>query len=273
MTIAKDFTIDELICVCIARQIEDGEMVVQGIATPLVAAGYLLAKRTHAPNLVMASAIGGTICQDWAPLSLTRVEELWLGNAVATLDFDEICHALLPQVQPKEFFRPAQIDPHGNFNNVVIGDYTAPLVRLPGSGGICDVTVFSRRVYLYVPRHSPRVFVEKVDFVSGLGVPETPGRRPGPRYLVSDLGTFDFVGGRMRLISHHPGVSVADIEARTGFELAYAPQVVETPPPSAEEVRLLREEIDPLGVRTLECLSGEARRAKLREIIEGEQGG
>ena len=72
-----DFTLDELICVCISRQIEDGEVVAQGIATPLVAAGYLLAKCTHAPDLMFASAIGQGICCDWAPLGLSRVEGIF----------------------------------------------------------------------------------------------------------------------------------------------------------------------------------------------------
>ena len=74
----NDWTIDELICVCIARQVEDGEGLAQGIATPLVAAGYLLAWHTHAPNLYFASAIGQSICREGAPLGIASIEELWL---------------------------------------------------------------------------------------------------------------------------------------------------------------------------------------------------
>jgi len=141
------------------------------------------------------------------------------------------------------------------------------------------VTNYSSHVYLYVPRHSRAVFVERLDFVSGVGVLEEERRgelsilSPGPRYLVTNLGTFDFEGGRMRLLSYHPGVSVERIQKKTGFPLAMAPDLHETPPPSAEEVRLLREEIDPLGIRELERLSGGRRRAKLREIIEREAEG
>jgi acyl CoA:acetate/3-ketoacid CoA transferase beta subunit len=279
---ANDYTTDELICACIAHQIEDGEVVAQGIATPLVAAGYILAKLTHAPNIVFASAIGNVVCSDWHPLSLSRIEETWLGRALRLLSFTQISSEVLPTLQPKEFFRPAQMDAHGNFNNVVIGDYHQPHLRLPGCGGIADVTNYSARIYLYVPRHERRVFVEQLDFCSGVGrlVGESEGERrergitsPGPRYLVSDLGQFDFATGRLRLTSCHPGVTVEEIQAKTGFPLEIAPELQETMPPTEEEVRLLREEIDPLGVRRLECLTGKTRWLALREIIEQEKVG
>ena len=139
-----DFTADELMSTCIAHQIDDGELVVQGLATPLVTAGYLLAKLTHAPNLLFASAIGQALCRDWAPMGLSGIESLWLDKALVSLGFTRSVAELLPIFHPKEFFRPAQIDPRGNFNNVVIGsDYSRPLMRLPGSGGIPDVTTYS----------------------------------------------------------------------------------------------------------------------------------
>jgi acyl CoA:acetate/3-ketoacid CoA transferase beta subunit len=271
---ATDYTIDELICVCIARQIEDGELVVQGIATPLVLAGYTLARLTHAPNIAFASAIGQTFCRDWAPLSIAHVEALWLGKALGRFDFAQAACELLPTYQPKEFFRPAQVDARGNTGNIVVGDYHKPRLRLPGCGGIADVTAYEEHVCFYVPRHSRVTFVEQVDLVSGLGVgagpPDHPA--PGPIYLISDLGQFDFVPGRMRLTSVHPGVTVERVQAKTGFRLEVGPDLQETPPPTVEEVRLLREVIDPLGTRELECLSGARRRVKLREIIEHEQG-
>jgi len=248
----------------------------QGIATPLVVAGYILAKLTHAPDLIFAVAIGGCATDSWAPLSISRAEEASLERPLYIFGFDEVVGTLMFTLQPKEFFRPAQVDPRGNFNNVVLGDYYAPKLRLPGCGGIADVTNYSSQVYLYVPRHSRAVFVERLDFVSGVGVLEEEQRRglsilsPGPRYLVTNLGTFDFEGGQMRLLSYHPGVNVEKIQKKTGFPLAMAPDLHETPPPSAEEVRLLREEIDPLGIRELERLSGGRRRGKLREIIERE---
>src|SRR3989338_4542234 len=261
------WTVDELISVCIARQCRDGELVAQGIATPLVVAGYLLAKYTHAPGLMFASAIGQGLCADWAPLGLARAEALWLDKAVQTAGFVRAVTELLPRLHPLEFFRPAQMDAAGNFNNLAIGsNYQRPRLRLPGSGGIPDVTTFGDKVMLYVPRHSPVTFVEKVDFVSGLG--HVPGRTrgAGPRYLVTDLGQFDFAGGRMRLTSIHPGETLEQIRAKTGFAFEVAPDCGPTEPPTPVEVRLLREEIDPLGIRRLELLGGTARRDLLREI-------
>jgi len=269
-----DWTLDELISVCIARQCRDGEMVVQGLATPLVAAGYLLAKCTHAPDLMFASAIGQGICRDWAPLGLARVEALWLDKALQSVGFALVVSQLLPRLQPLEFFRPAQVDVHGNFNNIALGaDYHHPRLRLPGSGGIPDVTTYEERICLYVPRHSRVTFVEKLDFVSGLGHSPVRTRGAGPCYLVTEFGQFDFAGasGRMRLTSIHPGATLERIRAKTGFSFDVAPDCGFTEPPSAEAVRLLREDIDPLGVRQLELLGGAARREALRTILEKEE--
>jgi len=265
------FTIDELICVCISRQVKDGEVLAQGINTPLVVAGFILAQMTHAPNVRFASAIGQSICRDWAALGVGRIEDLWLGKGLIHLGFVSAAADLLPKFNPKEFFRPAQVDAVGNFNNIAFGrDYHHPRMQLPGSGGIPDVTTYSDHIYLYVPRHSRVTFVEKLDFVSGMGhVPERKRGR-GPNYLITDLGQFDWANGRMRLTSTHPGVTAEDVQKKTGFQLEIVSDLHETLPPSDEEIRLLREQIDPLGVRKLEILGGGARKDLLREILEKE---
>ncbi len=267
-----EFTVDELMSVCIARQIQDAEIVAQGLATPLVMAGYLLAKLTHAPNIVFASAIGQAVCRDWAPIGLSRVEELWLNKVFIPFGFTRAATELLTRFHPKEFFRPAQIDAHGNFNNIVIGqDYRRPKLRLPGCGGIADVTTFGDQVHIYVPRHSRAVFVEKLDFVSGLGHSPKRTRGAGPRYLISNLGQFDFANGQMRLTSLHPGVTLAKAQQKTDFELEIAPDLHQTPPPSAKALHLLREVIDPLSIRRLETLGGGARKRLMRDILEKEK--
>jgi len=272
-----DISPDEMMVVCMARQVQDGEIVAQGLATPLVASAYLLARKTHAPNLYFTSAIGQGICRQPAPLGLTRVESLWLDRSMNNIGFVRAAADMLPRLRPKEFFRPAQIDPAGNFNNIAFGkDYRHPRLRLPGTGGIPDVTTFIDNIYLYIPRHSRLTFVPKLDFLSGLGHHPARKRGSGPRYLVTNLGQFDFGGGepsgnaRLRLISFHPGVDIAYIQAHTGFTLDVAPEVHETPMPSLEEIRLLREEIDPLGIRRLEALSGAERRQLLHQIISAE---
>ncbi|HEX2907858.1 MAG TPA: CoA-transferase [Phototrophicaceae bacterium] len=266
-----DFTTDELISVCISRQVKDGDLLAQGINTPLVTAGLILAKCTHAPKVTFSSAIGQGLGQDWAALGVGRIEDLWLGKAQAHFGFVVGAADLLPNYETKEFFRPAQVDAVGNFNNIAFGsDYAHPRMRLPGSGGIPDVTVFSQQIHLYVPRHSRVTFVETVDFVSGLGHVPQRKRGAGVKYLITDLGQFDWADGRMRLTSYHPGVTVEHIQKKTGFLLEIAPEVHETPPPTAEEIRLLREEIDPLGVRKLEMLGGSARKDLLRAILAQE---
>lgn len=272
-----DITPDEIMVFCMARQVRDGEIVAQGLATPLVAAAYLLARRLHAPNLYFTSAIGQGVCREAAPLGLTTVEALWLDRALNNVGFVRAAADMLPCLRPKEFFRPAQVDPQGNFNNIAFGkDYRKPRLRLPGTGGIPDVTTYLGEIYLYVPRHSRLTFVPRLDFHSGLG--HHPERRhgAGPRYLVSDLGQFDFHPDeegvvRMRLLTCHPGVTIEHIRAHTGFDLLLAPEVTETPLPSPAELRLLREEIDPLGIRRLESLSGAARREALRAILDFER--
>ncbi len=262
-----DYTLDELIIACISRQIKDGEALAQGIATPLVAAGYILAKCTHAPNVIFASAIGQGLCYDFAPLAVAKIESLWLDKAVTRFGFVRIATELLPRLAPKEFFRPAQMDRHGNTNNVEISH---PRMRLPGTGGIPDVTTFSNEVYLYVPRHSRATFVPKLEMISGLG--HSPNRTAGhgPHYLITDLGQFDFADGVMRCISIHPGETFERIQAKTGFPVDIAPDCGETQPPTAEEIRLLREVIDPLGVRKLELLGGSARKDWMKTILEKE---
>jgi acyl CoA:acetate/3-ketoacid CoA transferase beta subunit len=274
--IEADITPDEIMVVCMSRQIQDGEIVAQGLATPLVAAAYLLARHTHAPNLYFTSAISQGICRQPAPLGLTNVESLWLDHSLTTVGFVRAAADMLPRLMPKEFFRPAQVDPQGNFNNIAFGkNYHRPRLRLPGTGGIPDVTTYIDHIYLYVPRHSRLTFVPKLDFLSGLGHHPNRIAGRGPTYLITDLGQFDFGDNNspkahMRLTSYHPGVEIEHIQARTGFELEIAPDLHETPLPTSQEIQLLREEIDPLGIRRLEALSGIERRQLLMQIIEKE---
>lgn len=266
-----NYTIDELICTCIARQIENYDVVAQGINTPLVMAGIILAKLTHAPDIRISSAIGQSICQDWGQIGVGLMEKVWLERSLFSVGFATASIDLLPQYNPKEFFRPAQVDIHGNTNNIAIGkDYHKPRMRLPGTGGIPDVTPYSNHTYLYVPRHSRITFVERLDFKSGLGHSPERIRGEGPRYLVSDLAQFDWNEGKMRLISIHENATLERIISKTGFEFETVENLDQTPPPTDEELKLLRTVIDPLNVRKLETLGGKARKDLLREILQQE---
>lgn len=267
-------TPDEIMVICIARQLIDGETVAQGLATPLIASAYLLAKKTHAPHLTFMSAIGQGFCRQPAPVGLARIEKLWLDRTINSVGFARAATEILTSLRPKEFFRPAQIDRHGNFNNIAFGkDYLktrSTRLRLPGTGGIPDVTTFINDIHLYVPRHSRVTFVAELDLCSGLGHHPARRRGIGPKFVTTNLGVFDYANAQMRLISYHPGVTIEHIQSRTGFEIVISPDVHETPLPTDEELRLLREEIDPLGIRRLESLSGAVRRNLLHEILERE---
>lgn len=262
---------DEMICVCISRRIKNGDVVGLGLATPMAAAAALLAQRTHAPDTYLGSAIGQSFCRKGPRLGLQDAEGAWLADCMGSFGFVQAAADYLPRARPLEFFRPGQVDPRGNFNNIAIGrDYRRPRLRMPGSGGIPDVTVFLDQIHLYVPRHSKVTFVPRLDFVSGLG--HDPRRRAGsgPVYLVSDLGQFDFVHGELRLTHLHPGVTIERVQSKTSFPLAVADHLEVSEPPSEHELAVLRQEVDPLGLRRLELLGGSERRAVLREIILAE---
>jgi hypothetical protein len=266
------YAIEDLMCVCISQQVMDGEILAQGLATPLVAAAYLLAWHTHAPHAYFASAIGQSICNEGAPLRLSNIESLWLDKSMCSFGFIQAAADLLPRYPPKEFFRPGQVDQNGNFNNIAFGkDIHHPRLRLPGSGGIPDVTPLSDQIYLYVPRHSRVTFVQELDIRSGLGHHQERKRGVGAKYLVSDLGQFDFHQGRMRMTHIHPRIERKRVIAKTGFELNIKDPLEATRLPNKKEIQLLHEVIDPLGIRRLEFLSGPQRRKAIKDIIEMEK--
>jgi glutaconate CoA-transferase subunit B len=156
------------------------------------------------------------------------------------------------------FLGAAQIDRHGNINTTVIGDYAAPATRLPGSGGACEIAINARRVFV-IMRQSRRSFVERIDFVTSpgnLGGSEAAARTrreqgwagEGPSVVVTDLGVFHFAeSGEMRLDSVHPGATLDDVRAAMAWEPLVTEDLRETPAPAAEELRLIREVLDPEG--------------------------
>ncbi|MFC5800492.1 CoA-transferase subunit beta [Streptomyces formicae] len=148
----------------------------------------------------------------------------------------------------------SQIDRHGNQNISCIGDWARPARQLLGVRG-APVNTLNNPVSYWIPRHSRRVFVEKVDMVSGVGHDRAAGARFHriPR-VVSDLGVFDFAtpDRSMRLASVHPGVTVEQVREATGFALVVDDDVPYTREPSAAELRLIREVIDPDGLRDRE---------------------
>jgi len=151
------------------------------------------------------------------------------------------------------FLGGAQIDPYGNLNSTVIGEHERPKVRLPGSGGGNDVGSHCWQT-IAIMRHDRRRFVEKVDFITTPGYLRGPGTRKeaglpagtGPFRVVSNLAIMGYYPEtlRMMLLSTQPGISVDEVLENTGFELILGKDIEENPPPTAEELQILREEVD-----------------------------
>jgi acyl CoA:acetate/3-ketoacid CoA transferase beta subunit len=221
----------------------DGEVLASPFGT-IPALGARLARLTFAPDLVLtdgeAALMVGAPSLAASPGELVR--EAWMPyRRVFDVVWSGRRHIMM---------MASQVDRYGNQNLSAIGDWHRPTTQLIGVRGSPGNTVNHTTSY-WVPSHTPRVFVEHVDMVSGVGydrVAELPaaGRFHEVRRVVSNLGVFDFAtpDRRMRLCSVHPGVTVDEVRAATGFDLV-AEDVPETRPPGAEELELIREVLDP----------------------------
>lgn len=249
---AAQFTSDELMTVATSRFIGEGQNVFIGTGLPMVAA--YLAKASHAPNATLmfesgvlapeprsiAKAVGDPRLQSTARRVSGMLDALLLLHG-GNVDFGVL--------------GGAQVDRYGNINSTAIGPggYTKPSTRLGGSGGANDIASAAGS-FLIVMRHTRRAFVERVDHVTSPGFLDGPGAREraglrgsGPVGLVSDLGVFGFhpETKEMYIRSLHPFVTLDQVAEATGFELPPAPDMTETPPPTDEDLELLRTRIDP----------------------------
>lgn len=236
-----------------ARELRDGEVVFVGIGLPNLACN--LARATHAPNLVLiyeSGAVGSV--PERLPLSIG--DPALVAGALMTVDMGDVFRFFLQGGRVEVgFLGAAQIDRHGNINTTVIGPYGEPRVRLPGSGGAAEIATHARRT-LVMRRLDRRSFPERVDFCTSpghrwrgerRGPPSLPGR--GPVKVITDRAVLaaDEETGELRLSALYPGAEPEDVRARVGWELRSAERVERLEPPSAEEVRLLREVLDPEG--------------------------
>ena len=255
----SEYTVDEIMCATLAARFRDGDEVCNGLASFIPVAAIMLARRTHAPGLVwLAGAAGLDPRPDRVPAS-TLEAPLWRDSVMYLEQFSDFWHYAQNGRNLGIFcVGAAQLDMYGNANNSVIGsDYHAPKVRLPGTAGLGDMGSLGKRLFYWNTNHNPRSLVERVDFRSAAGYldggdeRERLGLGPGPEVVVTNLAVLDFEpeSKRMRLVSVHPGVTVEQVREATGFELLVADgDVPETAPPTDEQVRLLREEIDPDGL-------------------------
>ncbi len=276
---SKDYTIGEMMTVLMAREVKNDDVMIVGVATPCVWAAFTLAKLTHAPNAIYHYIMGNTFVYEPRQVSLLYLE-MNTARAYRFQNTGECTLESLPsdKLTTIEFFRPAQVDQYGNTNNICIGDWNKPEIRLPGCAGIADFSMFySRGSFLYTPRHDTRTFVptEKLYFISGVGFPDGKPSicgGAGPQCVITNLAYLDFNENskRMRVATIHPGIDIETVKNSTGFDLIIPDNVKETNPPTVKEIKLLRKKVDPLGIRKLEILSGKEREELLDEIIEKE---
>jgi glutaconate CoA-transferase subunit B len=255
-----DVTTKELMACVMARDLEDGLGVPVGANLPVPRAAVLLAHLMHGPNML--------VLLSWTRANLVDVPELrpfefitdWRAAqwGESFWAHDDGFLNMKQRANWIFFVGGLQIDRYGNSNLFGVGSDHAKLkFRGPGGVGTGNMAAFTNRYYLYSQVHTPRVFVPKVDFVSALGWGDGPGTRErwhipggGPRYCYTPLGVFDFEPEtkRMRVKSIHPGVTLDQVVAATGFDLVIPDEVPFTPDPTDDELEILRTRVDPTGM-------------------------
>src|SRR5512142_2457674 len=245
-----DYSASELMTINAARLLRDGEVVFVGVGLPNLACN--LARRTHAPNLYMIYE-AGVIGARPARLPLSIGDPTLVSGAAAVCSMYDVFTLYLQRGNVDVgFLGGAQIDRYGNINATVVGEYEHPKVRLPGSGGSQEIAAWANRCYIMTP-HQKRRFPEKVDFQTSAGFcykdhsrQEAGVRGGGPQAVVTNLGILEpDSSGELVLTALHPGCTAADAQANTGWPLKVATELRQTEPPSAQELRILREELDP----------------------------
>ncbi|MBF6567871.1 MAG: CoA-transferase subunit beta [Candidatus Binataceae bacterium] len=242
-----DYTADEMMTIAAARLLRDRQVCFVGIGLPSAAAN--LARLTHAPNIVLIYE-SGTIGTRPDVLPLSIGDGILADTADTVVSVPEMFHYWLQSGRIDiGFLGAAQVDKYGNINTTVIGDYHQPSVRLPGAGGAPEIATSSRDILIII-RHTPRAFVEKVDFITSVGLLDaTTDRRAlgipgnGPAAIITDLGILkpDPKTRELVLSSLHPEVTIDQVKKATGWPLGVVADLPMTEPPNADELRVLRD--------------------------------
>jgi glutaconate CoA-transferase subunit B len=238
-----------------ASVLEDKRSVLVGTGLPMIAA--MLAQKTHAPNLLIIFEAGGVgPLLPELPMSVGESRTYYKGVAASSMhDVMSLCQAGYIDYA---FLGAAQIDMYGNINTTVIGQHDLPKVRLPGSGGANDGGSFAQKLIIIIANQSRRTFVNKIDFLTTPGYLDGPGARErvglasgsGPYRVITQLGIFDFEEEtkRLRLLSLHLGVSIAEVKENSEFDIIISDGTETSPEPTVQHLQILREQIDPAGV-------------------------
>jgi glutaconate CoA-transferase subunit B len=251
-----EYSSSELMIVNAARLLKNGDVVFVGVGQPNLACN--LAKRTHAPELVMIYE-AGVIGAEPARLPLSIGDPTLVSGALSVVSmYDIFANYLQRGNVDVGFLGGAQIDKYGNINATCIGaDYTHPKVRLPGSGGAQEIAAWANRCYIMTP-HQKRRFPEKVDFLTSAGYLDGQGGRAtaglrgrGPIGVVTDIGILQpDETGELVLTALHPGKTVQEASENTGWTLKISRDLRYTEPVTGKELFILREELDPTGIYT-----------------------
>ena len=243
----------ELMITIAARSLEDGAAVVVGTGAPCAAA--MLAQKTQSPNLIIMFEAGG-VAPILPSMPISVGDSRTVHKALKATTMAEIMGYCQAGMVDYCFLGGAQIDRYGNMNSTVIGDYYKPRARFPGSGGANDLASFCWRTVVMTPQNRRR-FSEPLDFRTTPGYLDGGDSRyeaglplgTGPYRVITDLGVYGYhpQTKEMMLLSIHPGVTVADITANTGFDILIPEAYGVTQEPTAEDLRILREEVDPHG--------------------------
>lgn len=249
------YNLREFLAVNGARVLEDKKSVFVGTGLPIIAT--TLAQKTQAPNLLMVFEAGG-IGPQMPELAISVGESRTFYRAVAASSMHDVMSLSQAGYIDYGFLGGAQMDRYGNINTTVIGNHDLPQVRLPGSGGANDVGSFSQRLVIIIADQSKRTFVNKLDFLTTPGYLDGPGARErvglprgtGPYRVITQLGVygFDEKTKRLQLVSLHPGISVEEVKENSSFEILIPDKVKTSPEPTKEDLRILRQEIDPAGI-------------------------
>ncbi len=243
----------ELMIINAARLLRDGDVVFVGVGQPNLACN--LAKRTHAPNLVMIYE-AGVIGAEPERLPLSIGDPTLVSGALSVVSmYDIFANYLQRGNVDVGFMGGAQIDKYGNINATTIGDYAHPKVRLPGSGGSQEIAAWANRCYIMTP-HQKRRFPEKVEFMTSAGFIDGKGARQargmrggGMLAVVTDIGILEpDETGEMMLTALHTGRTAEEAKSNTGWDLKVADALKTTDEVTKKELKILREELDPTGI-------------------------
>lgn len=260
-----EYSPSEFMAIIVSRQIQETDRAAGGgVYSDIIYNGVLLGSILRAPNLVYITggyymSLQGKRLPKNTPTFLPW--EYRFMQIAEGMMYDHDCQLYNPgprKLADVFFVGGMQIDKYGNINNTLIGkDWNNPVLKGPGLMGIQTFNDNMKRIYYFVRNHDKRTFVEEVDFISAIGYRNKYGwkkdmgmENEGPTLVITPIAVMDFEEEtkHMRLKSVHPGHTVEEVKANTGFDLIIPPNVPMTDPPTEEEIYTLREEVDVLGV-------------------------